>query len=595
MDLGQTAPLANVVLASDKDIRGGGLLIALFMMVWGGVFTGGPIAIALFGKVNGSSGLVLLLFPVIGLTVLGFGLRILLTRRGVVLHGLTGEIEEIDGLLGRLRTRRRLSGYHSVQLHSERAPKGWLVYKVELHGPGNLVTPIGLKLTERNDALLQGLHAARATGLPLDQLDLEGMSKRLSSADIAGLPPLPSSGASWWKRPEALALVVANMVPLGGVLFFNWEVLPLMLLFWLENLVIGGYALVRLALAQGSMDGTQQPQPVGPVGKLMLGVFFVLHYGMFSTAHGSILLSIFDRANQYADTGTGPVALFALTAHVVGKYHLQWPLLALALSHGVSLWLNYLRSGAYREAAVGDLMTQPYKRVVLLHVIIVIGGMMAMFSGGHIAALALLVLVKTGVDLAAHLHEHTREARGGRRQIQAIAALMPGLPRAPVAARQASGQVAGAPAAAAPADSAVPAVPMATGPAHTDINDQPLAHYLSGWALAPGEQLKPGWIARVQFREEGGRIRLRLEDHETGAVQTGALQKIDLRGNTARVEFIEVRLLDAGRERILRFTASGTHGDRIDLNEIQQPAGKPRDMQARSVSLVRTQSVPVKG
>jgi len=84
-----------------------------------------------------------------------------------------------------------------------------------------------------------------------------------------------------------------------------------------------------------------------------------------------------------------------------------------------------------------------------------------------------------------------------------------------------------------------------------------------------------------------GRITLTLQDHETGPVQPGMLEEINVRGDAACIEFIEVRLRDPGRERILRFTASGTHAERIDLNEIQQPAGRPRDMQARSASLVR--------
>jgi hypothetical protein len=44
--------------------------------------------------------------------------------------------------------------------------------------------------------------------------------------------------------------------------------------------------------------------------------------------------------------------------------------------------------------------------VVVLHVTLVIGGFLVLGLGGATAALALFVLLKTGVDLAAHLRAH---------------------------------------------------------------------------------------------------------------------------------------------------------------------------------------------
>src|SRR2546421_13103983 len=50
--------------------------------------------------------------------------------------------------------------------------------------------------------------------------------------------------------PSLVTLLVANALPLVGVLFLGWTVFPLVLLYWLENVVVGGFNVAKLLLAQ---------------------------------------------------------------------------------------------------------------------------------------------------------------------------------------------------------------------------------------------------------------------------------------------------------------------------------------------------------
>jgi hypothetical protein len=52
-------------------------------------------------------------------------------------------------------------------------------------------------------------------------------------------------------------------------------------------------------------------------------------------------------------------------------------------------------------------MGQPYARVVVLHLTIIGGGFLVMALGAPVLGLLLLVVLKIGVDLAAHLREHS--------------------------------------------------------------------------------------------------------------------------------------------------------------------------------------------
>jgi len=79
---------------------------------------------------------------------------------------------------------------------------------------------------------------------------------------------------------------------------------------------------------------------------------------------------------------------------------------ALAASHLFSFIWNYLYRGEFRRAALTELMQQPYGRVVVLHLTILLGGFAAMLLGSPLWALLLLIGLKIALDLKAHLKEH---------------------------------------------------------------------------------------------------------------------------------------------------------------------------------------------
>src|SRR2546423_6176002 len=86
--------------------------------------------------------------------------------------------------------------------------------------------------------------------------------------------------------PSLVALAIANALPLVGVLFFGWTVFPLVLLYWLENLVVGGFNVAKLLLAQPR-------QPAYWLGKVFLVPFFLVHFGGFTYIHGVLVVSFF--------------------------------------------------------------------------------------------------------------------------------------------------------------------------------------------------------------------------------------------------------------------------------------------------------------
>jgi len=459
---------SSVVLANKGDLARGAGWIGLLFAACGAIMAGGPIATAAFGKDSWTPGVIVwvLLFAGAGLTLFYLGMKLLVAPRQVTFDPISRELEDIRGVFGSKRVRRPLSAFGHVCLKAERQSRNSkaLFYSVELQGPSAWLL-LGEQLRERNDALLLAVRTARVTGLPFDQMDHSKGVIRLSREDIARLPaPDDTADLPWWRLPSVTTLLLAHLVPLAGVLYAGWAVLPVMLLFWLENLVICGYTVARMLLAQ---KGTSDVPPfVRVASNMFLSAFFVLHFGAFAAVQGLVLTTLFGHDGM--PTGSFDPAGLALAVRIiaqyVSQYDLQWAVLALVLSHGVSFWQYYLRPRAYEHAMAGDLMMVPYARVWVLSVVIIAGGFLAMLMNGSLITVALLVVLKTAVDLAAHLREHRR---GGPRQILAIAEMSDA--RAPIPLLEYVAQQAALARRLAPAAAPAPAP-------KPDFNDKPMSH-----------------------------------------------------------------------------------------------------------------------
>jgi len=221
-----------------------------------------------------------------------------------------------------------------------------------------------------------------------------GTTRHASSVtDAPPAAPASSESPDSVVTPSLIALVLANLWPLVGVLFFHWTVFSVVLLFWLENVIVGVFNVGRMWMAGA-------PDVGGPALKVFLIPFFIVHYGIFTAVHGMFVFALF----------AGPLGTNTFDPGHMGRMVVESGVVPaaviLAVSHGYSFAVNYLRSGEFRTATLQSLMTQPYTRVVVLHVAILFGGFVIMALGAPAAALALLVALKIGIDATAHLREH---------------------------------------------------------------------------------------------------------------------------------------------------------------------------------------------
>lgn len=225
-------------------------------------------------------------------------------------------------------------------------------------------------------------------------------------------------GRAW---ASSVALVGSNLVPLFGVVFRQWDLATIVLTYWLENVVVGIFNVLRMAVARGGMvprgdHYSVEAFPDGLPSRVGTILFFVVHYGGFTLVHGVFVIMLFgtDALSQLAQQGAlgGTVHVHSTPAalgSLIPRLEVMFALLA--VSHGVSFVHNFLRGGEYKRTSVRDLFLQPYSRIVVLHLTVLLGAFAVILTRSAQAPIALLVVLKTGVDLAAHRRERRKFAQ----------------------------------------------------------------------------------------------------------------------------------------------------------------------------------------
>ena len=203
-------------------------------------------------------------------------------------------------------------------------------------------------------------------------------------------------------------LIVANLLPLLGVLYLDWDVAALMILYWSENLVVGFYTLAKMLITS-------------PLGGILSGLFFCIHYGGFCAVHGLFILTLLVNPDtEFMSGDPWPLwlvfiqLLVSVIQQVLAFAPPDWIVAfsALWISHGASFITNFLLGGERYESNAKALMVAPYGRIVLLHITVIFGGMAVLTLGQPLGMLLVLVFLKLTMDVGLHLRVHRRRASG---------------------------------------------------------------------------------------------------------------------------------------------------------------------------------------
>lgn len=205
-----------------------------------------------------------------------------------------------------------------------------------------------------------------------------------------------------------LPLIFYNLIPILGVLFWDWTLFMVLLLYWLESGVIGVFNLIRIGMARAPISEgfkVNGRHPAGPHGKLLVMLFFPFHYGIFWIVHGVFVFVFFG-------LGFMPGSAFTGTSGISG-INISGVFLAVSvmvITQIVSFLFVFVREREYERVSPDQQMSQPYSRVFVLHGVIIGGAFLINQFGTPMAALALLVILKLSADLILTFREDSHQA-----------------------------------------------------------------------------------------------------------------------------------------------------------------------------------------
>lgn len=190
------------------------------------------------------------------------------------------------------------------------------------------------------------------------------------------------------KSPFVTLLILLNAVPVYGVLYWNWQSFDLIFLYWIENLIIGLFTIVRFLLRpyKNAHD---------IVHTLFKTLFFIIHYGLFCFGHGSFILQLFG-GNVLGELSNA--GIFEVILPVIENQHLFWPVVALFTYQLADWWRDTSEHGLGGDN-IKILMIAPYRRITVLHISILASGFALTAMDEPVAGLFILIIIKTVFDI----------------------------------------------------------------------------------------------------------------------------------------------------------------------------------------------------
>ncbi len=205
-----------------------------------------------------------------------------------------------------------------------------------------------------------------------------------------------------YRDPLAMASFGVDLLPLFAIATLGWDANALVALYWLENLILGGFTILRII-------GAGFAKLTNAALAIFLVPFFIVHYGMFCFGHGTFLMAFAEQplspSGDLLDP-SGPLK-WAIGS---GPYML-WFLGVIAVLGLAFFVRDFILRGEFRRADPAAEMFSPYGRIVTLHVAILLGAVLTFGLGQPMLAVLLLIIIRVAFGVMFTLHHRLRRDR----------------------------------------------------------------------------------------------------------------------------------------------------------------------------------------
>ncbi len=206
-----------------------------------------------------------------------------------------------------------------------------------------------------------------------------------------------------------------TVIPLVGIFWFDWNGFHILLLYWYDNAIIGVFNVLRIALSKPvyrnraefiaahpwilkyypiTDKGWARAEglPVTPYSsyKQFCVPFFIGHYTFFLGVHAFLLATLVKNlpANEW-------LTLFTSES----SFGMALAIASMAVAHGWRFWTEDLQGRSYTRTDPFLAMIYPYRQLLVLHLVLIVGGVALNFFSLPSLFAVVLILVKAGFDM----------------------------------------------------------------------------------------------------------------------------------------------------------------------------------------------------
>lgn len=230
------------------------------------------------------------------------------------------------------------------------------------------------------------------------------------------------------------SLILANLIPIYGVLVLGWKAFDIVIFYWLETIIIGLFNVIKIMMAEGRApkneeDAVKQMGPAfewlhkrnknknksekgnksfqdmeaNPGMKIFLSIFFLIHYNFFIFVQLTFIM-IFMAIDGGVKGSENPFEIMEIIYN--NTDYLFIGIFGIVFSHAHSFYLNYYKGKEYLYSNPALQMFKPYVRIFVQQFVVIFGGMVALLLNSPLPLLILLVVFKIIIDLFSHNISH---------------------------------------------------------------------------------------------------------------------------------------------------------------------------------------------
>lgn len=201
-----------------------------------------------------------------------------------------------------------------------------------------------------------------------------------------------SSGLGGPSLLSGFVLAVANMIPVVGVIMWEWGLFEILGIYWVEILIIGILNIPRILMA-----GKQRKTGSLPGSKFLLVILFAVQFILFLSVHAFFVF--FLKEESIHSFLTAAPDLLVTVSSVTA-----WGFLGMFCGHLFSFFWNFIGQREYREMVAEDRVYQPFQRVVILHILVLFAAFAVAIYGPTLLILLGFITGKTAFDLGFHFY-----------------------------------------------------------------------------------------------------------------------------------------------------------------------------------------------